>query len=87
MSGASGRVPAAIHLSPEAIDGGLLSKLIDGDIITLDIENRSLNLEIEKKEFEDRLSKLKLPPPRYNSGVLYKYSKLVSGSDTGAVTS
>jgi len=28
-----------------------------------------------------------LPPPRYNSGVLYKYSKLVSGSDTGAVTS
>jgi dihydroxy-acid dehydratase len=52
----------------------------------LDIENRSLNLEIEKNEFDERISKLKLPPPRYNSGVLYKYSKLVSGSDTGAVT-
>jgi len=52
----------------------------------LDIENRSLNLEIEKNEFDERISKLKLPPPRYNSGVFYKYSKLVSGSDTGAVT-
>jgi dihydroxy-acid dehydratase len=58
----------------------------NGDTITLDIENRSLNLEIEKNELDERISKLKLPPPRYNSGVLYKYSKLVSGSDTGAVT-
>ena len=37
-------------------------------------------------ELDERISKLKLPPPRYNSGVLYKYSKLVSGSDKGAVT-
>ena len=40
----------------------------------------------EKNELDERISKLKLPPPRYNSGVLYKYSKLVSGSDKGAVT-
>ena len=43
-------------------------------------------MQVEKTEFDERLSKLKLPPPRYKSGVLYKYSKLVSGSDTGAVT-
>jgi phosphogluconate dehydratase len=39
MSGASGKVPAAIHLAPEAIDGGILSKLKDGDMLTLDAEN------------------------------------------------
>jgi len=36
MSGASGKVPAAIHLSPEAMDGGLLPKLKDGDLLRLD---------------------------------------------------
>tara|TARA_B100001115_G_scaffold24459_1_gene17863 strand:+ start:2065 stop:3726 length:1662 start_codon:yes stop_codon:yes gene_type:complete len=74
------------HVAPESYDKGPISICKDGDIITLDIENRILNLEIEKTEFDERLSKLKLPPPRYKSGVLYKYSKLVSGSDTGAVT-
>ena len=74
------------HVAPESYDKGPISICKDGDVITLDIENRILNLEIEKIEFDERLSKLKLPPPRYKSGVLYKYSKLVSGSDTGAVT-
>ena len=74
------------HVAPESYDKGPISICKDGDVITLDIENRILNLEIEKTEFDKRLSKLKLPPPRYKSGVLYKYSKLVSGSDTGAVT-
>jgi len=36
MSGASGKVPAAIHVSPEALDGGLISKIEDGDIIRVD---------------------------------------------------
>ncbi len=36
MSGASGKVPAALHLCPEALDGGLVGKLQDGDIIRLD---------------------------------------------------
>ena len=74
------------HVAPESYDKGPISICKDGDVITLDIENRILNLEIEKAKFDERLSKLKLPPPRYKSGVLYKYSKLVSGSDTGAVT-
>jgi phosphogluconate dehydratase len=36
MSGASGKVPAAIHMSPEAACGGALAKIIDGDILRLD---------------------------------------------------
>ena len=39
MSGASGKVPAAIHLTPEAYDGGLISKIQTGDLIRLDSEN------------------------------------------------
>jgi phosphogluconate dehydratase len=42
MSGASGKIPAAIHLSPEAAAGGPLAKLRDGDVITLDANTGSL---------------------------------------------
>lgn len=52
MSGASGKVPSAIHVTPEAADGGPLAKLIDGDIITLDATNGTLN--VAAKDFEKR---------------------------------
>ena len=44
MSGASGKVPAAIHLVPEACEGGLLSHLVDGDVIRLDAERGELTV-------------------------------------------
>ena len=44
MSGASGKVPAAIHLSPEAAAGGMLARVQDGDIICLDLKNNTLNV-------------------------------------------
>jgi len=44
MSGASGKVPAAIHLSPEALDQGPIAKLRDGDIIELDAVNAVLRV-------------------------------------------
>lgn len=44
MSGASGKVPAAIHVTPEAVDRGPLSKLQDGDIVRLDSETGELNV-------------------------------------------
>ncbi len=47
MSGASGKVPAAIHVSPEALDGGLISKIQDGDIIRLDAVNGTLEVLTE----------------------------------------
>ena len=74
------------HVSPEGFDKGPISICENGDIITLDIEERTLNLEINQDEIEKRLENIVLPSPRYKSGVLHKYSKLVSGSDTGAVT-
>jgi len=47
MSGASGKVPSAIHISPEAADGGVLAKIEDGDMIRFDIENGMIELLVE----------------------------------------
>ncbi len=47
MSGASGKVPAAIHVSPEALDGGLIAKVMDGDMMLLDAVTGELTLEVD----------------------------------------
>ncbi|CAA6801572.1 MAG: Phosphogluconate dehydratase (EC, partial [uncultured Thiotrichaceae bacterium] len=52
MSGASGKVPAAIHLSPEALDGGAIAKIREGDMIRLDAEAGTL--EVLEADFEQR---------------------------------
>lgn len=54
MSGASGKVPAAIHLCPEALAGGPISKIRDGDIITLDADGGVLSVDVPQKEFDSR---------------------------------
>ena len=74
------------HVAPESFDRGPISICKDGDIVSLDISNRTLDINITKEEMEKRFALLTLPEPRYKSGVLHKYSKLVSGSDAGAVT-
>ncbi|GGH32324.1 6-phosphogluconate dehydratase [Cribrihabitans marinus] len=47
MSGASGKVPAAIHVSPEALDGGAISKLRDGDVLRVDAVSGALEILTE----------------------------------------
>ncbi|MCX2524923.1 phosphogluconate dehydratase [Larsenimonas rhizosphaerae] len=54
MSGASGKVPAAIHITPEALDGGPLSRLMDGDVIRLDPDNGELRVLVDDKEWNAR---------------------------------
>jgi phosphogluconate dehydratase len=54
MSGASGKVPAAIHMTPEASDGGAISKIRDGDIIRLDAEAGTLQFIGDEREFFSR---------------------------------
>jgi phosphogluconate dehydratase len=56
MSGASGKVPSAIHVVPEAANGGVLSKIVTGDTIRLDIENGSMTLLIDNFELQKRQS-------------------------------
>ena len=54
MSGASGKVPAAIHLSPESMNGGLIGKVQDGDMIALDCDTQTLQLEVSDAELAAR---------------------------------
>ena len=58
MSGASGKVASAIHLCPEAKDGGVISKIIDGDIISLDCNNGTLKVDVEESVLTNRLEKI-----------------------------
>ncbi len=54
MSGASGKVPAAIHVTPEAADGGAIAKIKDGDLIRIDATNGRLEILVDAKEFAAR---------------------------------
>lgn len=54
MSGASGKVPAAIHVTPEAVDGGPIAKIKDGDMIRLDAIAGTLEVLTDPQEFADR---------------------------------
>lgn len=56
MSGASGKVPAAIHMSPEALDGGPLARLMDGDIIALDADAGTLQVHLSAAQLAARAS-------------------------------
>jgi len=67
MSGASGKVPAAIHLSPEAIGGGPIGKLRDGDVVRLCAEEGILQALVEPAEWEAR-ELAAAPPPDLGTG-------------------
>ena len=54
MSGASGKVPAAIHVTPEAADGGPIARLIDGDVIRIDATKGTMDVLVDVKEFAAR---------------------------------
>jgi dihydroxy-acid dehydratase len=74
------------HVAPEAVDGGPISLVRDGDRIVIDAETRTLDLLVDPGELARRVPERKMPAPRYTSGVLAKYAKLVTGADRGAVT-
>ncbi|WP_457097208.1 phosphogluconate dehydratase [Lysobacter sp. P5_B9] len=54
MSGASGQVPAAIHVSPEAASGGAIAKLRDGDVVRLDADAGTLDVRVDDREWLTR---------------------------------
>ncbi len=74
------------HVAPEAAQGGPIAALRDGDTIVFDIAARRLDVQISLEEMNARLRQWKPPVPRYTSGVMAKYAKLVSSASEGAVT-
>jgi dihydroxy-acid dehydratase len=74
------------HVAPEATDGGPIAFVKNGDRIRIDVHTKSLNLLVSDDELANRRKGWKPNAPRYTSGVLGKYAKLVQGAETGAIT-
>jgi dihydroxy-acid dehydratase len=73
------------HVAPEAADGGPIALVRDGDVVRLDVAARTLDLLVDDAELDRRRASWSPPPPRYRTGVLAKYAKLVGSASTGAV--
>lgn len=87
MSGASGKVPAAIHVTPEAAEGGLLARLRDGDIIALDAEAGTLAVEVPSATLlsrEPNIPDLKAHARDYGRELFKLFRANVSRTDEGA---
>jgi dihydroxy-acid dehydratase len=74
------------HIAPEAFVGGPIALVREGDEILIDAENRRLDLVVDDATLAKRRETWTPPAPRYTSGALAKYAKLVSSADHGAVT-
>jgi dihydroxy-acid dehydratase len=74
------------HVAPEAAHGGPIAAVRDRDTIVFDIKARRLDVDISEQELKARLSQWTPPTPRYKTGVMAKYAKLVSSASEGAVT-
>ena len=85
LSGASGKVPFAIHCTPEALAGGLIAKVQDGDLIRMDARNSLLELKVSQEILAER--QLAPPPPESTApghGIFAALRRVLSGAEEGA---
>jgi dihydroxy-acid dehydratase len=74
------------HIAPEAYAGGTIALVQEGDSITIDADRLLVQLNVAEGELARRRAQWKPPPPRYTSGLLAKYMRLVSTASIGAIT-
>ncbi|WP_040491717.1 dihydroxy-acid dehydratase [Ilumatobacter nonamiensis] len=74
------------HVAPEAVDGGPIAFVRDGDSILIDVHSKTLDLQVDDAELARRRDGWQPNAPRYTTGVLGKYARLVQGAETGAIT-
>ena len=87
MSGASGKVPAAIHLTPEALDGGLIAKVANGDLIRVDANSGEVSLQVDEAVLASRVAeKVDLHSTSYGMGreLFSALRSNLSSPETGA---
>lgn len=72
------------HVAPEAAHGGPIGLVNEGDRIRVDIPNRKLDVLVDEDELDRRRDEWRPAEPRYTSGVLAKYAKLVGSAESGA---
>ncbi len=88
MSGASGKVPAAIHLSPEWCDGGAIGRIRDGDRIRIDAREGILMAEVPEAQWAARMSEPPVTEPQHGMGreMFTTFRQTASSAETGALT-
>jgi phosphogluconate dehydratase len=87
MSGASGKVPAAIHVTPEAADGGPLAYVRDGDVIRLDAHAGTLSIQVDERELRSRAPAKAQPSGAGYGRELFSAMRRIAGpADAGACT-
>ena len=74
------------HVAPEAAAGGPIAAVHDGDIVSLDAPARTITLDVPAEVLAARMATWLPPVPRYTSGVMAKYARLVGSAADGAVT-
>jgi dihydroxy-acid dehydratase len=74
------------HVAPEAVDGGAIAFVRDGDRVRIDVPTKSLDVLVDADELRARRHGWVPNPPRYTTGFLAKYARLVQGAETGAIT-
>jgi len=79
------RGPCIGHVSPEAMEGGVIAVIKDGDTIDINIPERKINVKLTKEEIDKRFKTWKKPEPKIKTGWLNRYSRLVTSASTGAV--
>jgi dihydroxy-acid dehydratase len=79
------RGPCIGHISPEAMEGGVIGILKDGDKIKIDIHARRIDVLLSDNEIQERTSKWKPLKPKITKGYLARYAKMVSSAGSGAI--
>ena len=74
------------HVAPEAANGSNLALIEEGDRVKVDLPARRLDVLVDEETLSSRRAGWKLPEPRYSTGALAKYAKLVGSAEQGAVT-
>jgi len=74
------------HVAPEAADGGPIAFIEEGDLILIDVPSKTLDLQVSDGVLAARKEGWQPNAPRYTTGVLGKYARLVQGAETGAIT-
>jgi len=74
------------HVAPEAVDLGPIALVADGDRVVIDVPEHRIDLQVPEDVLARRASELKAFEPRYTTGALAKYARLVTGAERGAVT-
>jgi dihydroxy-acid dehydratase len=74
------------HVAPEAASGGPIAGLRDGDEISINLDERTLSVDLTDEQLSERIEKTAPPKPRYSTGVMAKYARLVGSAAEGATT-